>query len=160
VTAKYPAPDLDADLRLATVLLAAPAAGHLLGYLFAVKPHLADQTWPAHARFHALQSVLQTTGWDLCVLAAAIGPFQRRKAWTLWIFLGHLLAVQAGYFASAAIIPAGRPASRADNVLYAISTAMSAAGLAAAWQQLRHRPPHGQQASQSAGAVMHADAEG
>ena len=147
MTAKNPAPDLDADLRLATALLVVPAAGHLLGYLFATKEHLVDQTWPAHARFHALQSVLQSSGWDVCVLAAAIGPFQRRKAWTLWIFLGHLLAVQAGYFASAAIIPAGRPPNRTDNVLYAVSTAMSTAGLAAAWQQLRHRPPHGQQAS-------------
>jgi hypothetical protein len=147
VTAKNPVPDLDADLRLATALLVVPAAGHLLGYLFATRSHLADQTWPAHARFHVLQSVLQSSGWDVCVLAAAIGPFQRRQAWTLWIFLGHLLAVQAGYFASAAIIPAGRPRSRTDNVLYAISTAMSAAGLAPAWQQLRRRPPHGQQAS-------------
>jgi hypothetical protein len=144
---KNPAPDLDADLRLATALLVVPAAAHLLGYLIAGKQHLADQTWPAHARFHTVQGVIQSSGWDVCVLAAAIGPLQRRQAWTLWIFLGHLLAVQAGYFASAAIIPAGSPRSRTDNVLSAISTAMSAAGLAAAWQQLRRRPPPGQQAS-------------
>lgn len=137
---KFRVPGLDEDLRLATGLLAAPAAGHLLGYLFAVRPHLADQEWPAHARFHALQSVLQSSGWDLCVLAAAVGPLQQRKAWTLWIFGGHLAAVQAGYFASAAILPAGRPRSRTDNVMYAISTAMSAAGVALAWRQLRHRP--------------------
>lgn len=151
MTIKHSAPDLDADLRLAAALLAVPAAGHLLGYLFAVKPHLADQTWPAHARFHALQSVLQSSGWDVCVLAAAIGPLQRRKAWTLWIFLGHLLAVQAGYFASAAILPEGRPASRTDNVLYAVSTAMSAAGVATAWRQLRHWSAQGQQASSQNG---------
>jgi len=146
VKKKNRVPNLDDDLRLATALLAVPAAGHLLGYMFAVKPHLDDQTWPAHARFHALQSVLQSSGWDVCVLAAAIGPLQRRKAWTLWIFLGHLLAVQAGYFASAAVLPDGRPRSRTDNVLYAISAGMSAAGVAAAWQQLRQPPPHGQQA--------------
>lgn len=151
MTIKHSAPDPDADLRLAAALLAVPAAGHLLGYLFAVKPHLADQTWPAHARFHALQSVLQSSGWDVCVLAAAIGPLQRRKAWTLWIFLGHLLAVQAGYFASAAILPEGRPASRTDNVLYAVSTAMSAAGVATAWRQLRHWSAQGQQASSQNG---------
>jgi hypothetical protein len=133
-------PGLDEDLRLATGLLAVPAAGHLLGYLFAVQPHLADQEWPAHARFHALQSVLQSSGWDLCVLAAAAGPLQRRKAWTMWIFGGHLAAVQAGYFAAAAILPAGRPRSRTDNILYAVSTAMSAAGFALAWRQLRLRP--------------------
>ena len=147
--AKHLVPDLDDNLHLATVLLAVPAAGHLLGYLFAVKPHLNDETWPEHARFHALQSVLQSSGWDVCVIAAALGPLQRRKAWTLWIFIGHLLAVQAGYFASAAVLPDGRPPSRTDNVLYAISTGMSAAGVATAWRQLRHQPPR--PASQLAG---------
>lgn len=71
------------------------------------------------------------------MLAAALGPLQRRKNWALWFFLGHALAVQAGYFASAAIIPAGRP-SRTDNILYAISAAMSAAGLAESWRQLHN----------------------
>ena len=150
MTIKHSAPDPDADLRLAAALLAVPAAGHLLGYLFAVKPHLADQTWPAHALSRPAERAA-VLGSDICVLATAIGPLQRRKAWTLSIFLGHLLAVQAGYFASAAILPEGRPASRTDNVLYAVSTAMSAAGVATAWRQLRHWSAQGQQATRRMG---------
>ena len=107
-----------------TALLAVPAAGHLLGYLFPTWRHVADRSWPLHARFHALQSLLLTMGWDTTVLIVALDSRRRPDGWERPALAVYFAFVQAGYFAALAGLPAGRPKGLRYHLAFAVSAAL------------------------------------
>ena len=127
-------PDRARRSAKSTALMAVPVAGHLLGYLPPAWRHVADPTWPPHARFHAFQSLFLVMGSDTAALIAILGPVRRRERWSLWILLLYLFFVQAGYFAAVAAVPKGRPRGLRFHLLFGTALVMFAVGLARAWR--------------------------
>jgi hypothetical protein len=115
--------------QLPAILVAASAAGHLIGNVIPTLEHVRDPDWPDHARFHALQAIALLTGMDLIAIALALGPLPRRDRWALWTELTYVLFAQGGYFASIAILPQGRPRGAVFHLLYACATAIFLIGL-------------------------------
>ncbi len=116
------------ESAVTVTLVAVPAAGHLLGYLIPTLHHVRDRSWPEHARFHALQSLLFTVGWDTTVLFLAAGC-RRRARWVRWPLAIYFVFVQGGYFVALATLPSGRPRGRRYHLAFALSAALYGYGV-------------------------------
>jgi hypothetical protein len=90
-------------------LIVIASVGHIVGFVTAVPEHIIDPTWPAHARFHALQALLWIVGFDLVSIALTLRPFARGEPWARWGLMVSLLLAHGGYFVSLAAIPEGSP---------------------------------------------------
>lgn len=134
VNAKFSRPPVSA---VTVALLAAPAAGHLLGYLFPTLRHVGDRSWPVHARFHAVQSLLFTVGLDTTVLFLVFGPLRRRAGWVRWPLAIYFVFVQGGYFVALGALPSGRPKGLHYHLAFALSAALFGAGVARSWRELQ-----------------------
>jgi uncharacterized membrane protein len=49
-----------------------------------VAGHLVDQSWPMHARFHAIQSLLWVFALNVTIALLAFGPVRRGERWALY----------------------------------------------------------------------------
>jgi hypothetical protein len=134
VNAKFSRPPASA---VTVALLAAPAAGHLLGYLFPTLRHVGDRSWPVHARFHAFQSLLFTVGSDTTVLFLVFGPLRRRAGWVRWPLAIYFVSVQGGYFVALGALPSGRPRGLHYHIAFALSAALFGSGVVRSWHELQ-----------------------
>jgi hypothetical protein len=136
----YPA-RLPSRLRLGVALMVIAAAGHTIGLWGPLLEHVADSTWPAHARFHAFQGLWLVTGWDIAAVLVALGPFRRGERWALGVLLVYLGFAQLGYFIAMAVVPTGLPPGLAVHLLYLSGTIVFVAGLVLSRWRLPHDPP-------------------
>lgn len=122
-------------MNLPKWLVAAASVGHLLGYCLAVPEHIVAIDWPAHARFHVLQSLIWVVGLDIVSVALALGPFAAGRQWARWALLLSLVCAHGGYFiALLAIADGGPPEGLRAHVPLAIAGAVFALGLALGWR--------------------------
>src|SRR5258708_33672677 len=98
----------------ASWLLTITALGQLLGYWFALPRHIADLTWPTHARFHLIQTVFWITGLYIAILVLIWQPLQRQEEWSFWTLLALVLFAQGSYFFAVAALPKARPPARGN----------------------------------------------
>ena len=117
----------------ASWLLTITALGQLLGYWFALPRHIADLTWPTHARFHLIQTVFWITGLYIAILVLIWQPLQRQERWSFWTLLALVLLAQGSYFFAVAALPKGRPPSRGNLYDWTLSVVFLISAIGLGW---------------------------
>ena len=128
-------------MKLAKWLVVAASAGHLIGYCLAVPEHVVATDWPAHARFHVLQSLVWIVALDTVTVMVALGPFAAGRHWARWALFASLLGAHGGYFIALVAIEGGAPPEgMAAHVPLAAAGAVFAIGLALGWRRTAPDP--------------------
>jgi hypothetical protein len=126
-------------MKLPTALITLSTAIHLLAYLLpqAMPEHLADMSWPAHARFHMWQATFWLVALDVVILLVALIPFRMKQTWALWVLMVGLLGAQVGYFLASMVVPEGRPDTQGADIGLLVVMLIYVAGLALGWRDMR-----------------------
>ena len=119
-------------MKLARAQLVFACAAHLAIYLVAAPEHVADTSWPDHARFHVLEAIFWVAAVDVIAAAIAWWPLARGERWAWWALALTWVLVHASYFVAIIALPAGRPPNASADITLGITAAIFAAGLVAA----------------------------
>ncbi len=115
-------------LRTASWLIGLPHIVSAVAFVFAVPEHVADPSWPPHARNHVLQALFWVVGFHAASLIVLFGPFRRGEGWA-WGFLALAGAfLFGGYFAAILITRGGAPGP-GDDVFFGVLSLVYIGGL-------------------------------
>ena len=90
-----------------------------------------------HARFHTLQALIWIVGLNATLLVVILGPLRQRKTWALPTIATGGVTAQGAYFATIALLPAGRPPELSAHLIMAVLTIAFVIGFFLVWSVLR-----------------------
>lgn len=123
--------------ELGIYLLILVCVAHIIAYVAAQTEHVFDPSWPAHARFHTLQALFWIIGLNATLLALILAPLRSGRHWPVPALLIGGITTHGAYFASIALLPAGRPPELATHVFLGVLMAGYFFGL---WLVCKGRP--------------------
>jgi hypothetical protein len=115
--------------RVGIALILFTSGAWLVGLCVGVPDHLVDESWPPHARFHAIQALLWVVALNVTIAVLALGPVRRGERWALFLLALLLVCGQGSYFIAFTLIPGGAPPEAYAHTGSAISAALFTVGL-------------------------------
>lgn len=100
---------------MAKGLIIFATAAHLLVYVYAMPEHIFDSSWPPHARFHVLQSLLWIIGLNSILFSVTLKFFENPSRLLWWTLFGGWVFVHWGYFVS--FLVGGPPPEISTHIL-------------------------------------------